>query len=60
MCVKNVSDYCFFSFVQSGVPKLSLMIKKMVGKAPHIYFRLSWLLLCPSLVLVRLHMISHT
>ncbi|XP_075882107.1 sodium- and chloride-dependent GABA transporter 1 isoform X2 [Nelusetta ayraudi] len=35
-----------------GVPKLSLMIKKMLGKAPHIYFRLSWLLLCPALMLV--------
>lgn len=36
------------------------MIKKMVGKAPHIYFRLSWQLLCPLLVLVRLYMISNT
>ncbi|XP_075896026.1 sodium- and chloride-dependent GABA transporter ine-like [Nelusetta ayraudi] len=35
-----------------GVPRLSLMIKKMLGRAPHIYFRLSWLLLCPVLVLV--------
>lgn len=31
------------------------MIKKMLGRAPHIYFRLSWLLLCPVLVLVRSH-----
>uniref|UniRef100_A0A3Q0SHF2 Transporter n=1 Tax=Amphilophus citrinellus TaxID=61819 RepID=A0A3Q0SHF2_AMPCI len=34
-----------------GIPRVSLMIKKMQGKSPNIYFRLCWLLLCPMLVL---------
>uniref|UniRef100_A0A3Q4BQB1 Transporter n=1 Tax=Mola mola TaxID=94237 RepID=A0A3Q4BQB1_MOLML len=34
-----------------GVPRISLMIKKILGKAPNIYFRLCWLLLCPLLML---------
>ncbi|CAG5923151.1 unnamed protein product [Menidia menidia] len=35
-----------------GVPRLSLMTKRMLGQSPSIYFRLCWLLLCPLLVLV--------
>ncbi|XP_010730877.2 sodium- and chloride-dependent GABA transporter ine isoform X1 [Larimichthys crocea] len=34
-----------------GVPRISLMVKRMQGKTPSIYFRLCWLLLCPILVL---------
>lgn len=34
-----------------GVPRLSLMINRMLGKTPSIFFRLCWLLLCPMLVL---------
>ncbi|XP_039658657.1 sodium- and chloride-dependent GABA transporter 1 isoform X1 [Perca fluviatilis] len=34
-----------------GVPRICLMVKKMQGKTPNIYFRLCWLLLCPLLVL---------
>ncbi|XP_051277672.1 sodium- and chloride-dependent GABA transporter 1 isoform X2 [Dicentrarchus labrax] len=35
-----------------GVPRISLMIERMQGKTPNIYFRLCWLLLCPMLVLI--------
>ncbi|XP_074526437.1 sodium- and chloride-dependent GABA transporter 1 [Halichoeres trimaculatus] len=34
-----------------GVPKISLMVKRMLGKNPNIYFRVCWLLVCPLLVL---------
>ncbi|XP_053181799.1 sodium- and chloride-dependent GABA transporter ine isoform X1 [Scomber japonicus] len=34
-----------------GVPRLSLMIKRMRGRTANIYFRICWLLLCPMLVL---------
>ncbi|KAM4577244.1 sodium- and chloride-dependent GABA transporter 1 isoform 3-T3 [Odontesthes bonariensis] len=34
-----------------GTARLSLMVKRMQGKSPSIYFRLCWLLLCPVLVL---------
>lgn len=34
-----------------GVPRISLMVKRMQGKTPNLYFRLCWLLLCPMLVL---------
>ncbi|XP_023269331.1 sodium- and chloride-dependent GABA transporter 1-like isoform X1 [Seriola lalandi dorsalis] len=34
-----------------GVPRVSLMVKRMQGKTPNIYFRLCWLVLCPMLVL---------
>ncbi|XP_077457306.1 sodium- and chloride-dependent GABA transporter ine isoform X1 [Stigmatopora argus] len=34
-----------------GVPRLSSMIKKMLGKRVNIYFRVCWLLICPLLVL---------
>ncbi|XP_028434873.1 sodium- and chloride-dependent GABA transporter ine isoform X1 [Perca flavescens] len=34
-----------------GVPRICLMVKKMQGKTPNIYFRLCWLLLCPLLML---------
>ncbi|XP_008274789.1 sodium- and chloride-dependent GABA transporter ine [Stegastes partitus] len=34
-----------------GVPRISLMVKRMLGKTPSIYFRACWLLLCPLLVL---------
>ncbi|XP_003451768.1 sodium- and chloride-dependent GABA transporter ine isoform X1 [Oreochromis niloticus] len=34
-----------------GVPRISLMIRRMLGKSPNIYFRVCWLLLCPMLVL---------
>ncbi|XP_041793630.1 sodium- and chloride-dependent GABA transporter 1 isoform X2 [Chelmon rostratus] len=34
-----------------GVPRITLMIKRMQGKTPNIYFRVCWLLLCPMLVL---------
>ncbi|XP_068166192.1 sodium- and chloride-dependent GABA transporter ine [Antennarius striatus] len=34
-----------------GVPKISLMVKQMLGETPNLYFRLCWLLLCPLLVL---------
>ncbi|XP_032371090.1 sodium- and chloride-dependent GABA transporter 1 isoform X1 [Etheostoma spectabile] len=34
-----------------GVPRICLLVKKMQGKTPNIYFRLCWLLLCPLLVL---------
>ncbi|XP_059192763.1 sodium- and chloride-dependent GABA transporter 1 isoform X2 [Centropristis striata] len=34
-----------------GVPRICLMVKRMQGKNPNIYFRLCWMLLCPLLVL---------
>lgn len=34
-----------------GVPHISLMVKRMLGKTPNIYFRLCWKLLCPVLML---------
>ncbi|XP_041854310.1 sodium- and chloride-dependent GABA transporter ine [Melanotaenia boesemani] len=34
-----------------GVPQLSLMVKRMRGKSPHVFFRLCWLLVCPILLL---------
>ncbi|XP_061585128.1 sodium- and chloride-dependent GABA transporter ine isoform X2 [Cololabis saira] len=34
-----------------GVSRLSLMVKKMQGKVPSIYFRFCWLLACPLLML---------
>ncbi|CAJ1068278.1 sodium- and chloride-dependent GABA transporter ine [Xyrichtys novacula] len=34
-----------------GVPKISLMVKRMLGKTPNIFFRVCWLLLCPLLVM---------
>ncbi|XP_042343959.1 sodium- and chloride-dependent GABA transporter 1 isoform X2 [Plectropomus leopardus] len=34
-----------------GVPRICLMVKRMQGKVPNIYFRVCWLLLCPLLVL---------
>lgn len=34
-----------------GISRISLMIKRIRGKTPHIYFRVCWLLLCPLLVL---------
>ncbi|XP_040898919.1 sodium- and chloride-dependent GABA transporter 1 isoform X2 [Toxotes jaculatrix] len=34
-----------------GVSRVSLMVKRMQGKTPNIYFRFCWLLLCPILVL---------
>lgn len=34
-----------------GVPRICLMVKRMQGKTPNIYFRLCWLVLCPMLVL---------
>ncbi|XP_040011434.1 sodium- and chloride-dependent GABA transporter 1 isoform X2 [Xiphias gladius] len=34
-----------------GVERISLMVTRMQGKAPNIYFRLCWLLLSPMLVL---------
>ncbi|XP_028313238.1 sodium- and chloride-dependent GABA transporter ine [Gouania willdenowi] len=33
-----------------GVPRISVMVKRMLGKAPNLYFRLCWLLFCPLLV----------
>ncbi|XP_070689408.1 sodium- and chloride-dependent GABA transporter ine isoform X2 [Pempheris klunzingeri] len=33
-----------------GVPRVSLMVERMQGKSPNIFFRLCWLLLCPILV----------
>ncbi|KAK7934124.1 hypothetical protein WMY93_005020 [Mugilogobius chulae] len=34
-----------------GVTRISVMVRRMLGKSPNIYFRLCWLLLCPVLVL---------
>ncbi|KAG7244077.1 hypothetical protein INR49_006239 [Caranx melampygus] len=34
-----------------GVPRISLMVKRMLGRIPNFYFRICWLLLCPMLVL---------
>ncbi|KAK5871465.1 hypothetical protein PBY51_004347 [Eleginops maclovinus] len=34
-----------------GVPRISLMIRRMQGKTPNIYFCVCWWLLCPLLVL---------
>uniref|UniRef100_A0AAV2MRS4 Transporter n=1 Tax=Knipowitschia caucasica TaxID=637954 RepID=A0AAV2MRS4_KNICA len=34
-----------------GVPRISYMAKRMLGKSPNIYFRICWLVLCPVLVL---------
>ncbi|XP_033829244.1 sodium- and chloride-dependent GABA transporter ine [Periophthalmus magnuspinnatus] len=34
-----------------GAPRLSVMVKRMLGRTPNIYFRLCWLVLCPVLVL---------
>ncbi|XP_034548039.1 sodium- and chloride-dependent GABA transporter ine [Notolabrus celidotus] len=34
-----------------GVPKISLMVKRMLGKTPNIFFRACWQVLCPMLVL---------
>ncbi|KAG7489634.1 sodium-and chloride-dependent GABA transporter ine-like isoform X1 [Solea senegalensis] len=35
-----------------GVSRISIMIKKMLGKAPNLYFRICWMVLCPILMLV--------
>lgn len=43
----------------SGVPKISLMIKRMLGETPNIYFRACWLLFCPMLVLVRCQLFEY-
>ncbi|XP_047447863.1 sodium- and chloride-dependent GABA transporter ine [Mugil cephalus] len=34
-----------------GVTRISLMIKRMLGKTPHIFFRVCWLLVCPLMIL---------
>ncbi|XP_019956377.2 sodium- and chloride-dependent GABA transporter ine isoform X2 [Paralichthys olivaceus] len=34
-----------------GIRRVSIMIKRMIGKTPNIYFRVCWLLLCPVLVM---------
>ncbi|XP_010769878.1 sodium- and chloride-dependent GABA transporter 1-like [Notothenia coriiceps] len=34
-----------------GVPRICLMITRMLGKTANIYFRVCWVLLCPVLVL---------
>uniref|UniRef100_A0A8C6V353 Transporter n=1 Tax=Neogobius melanostomus TaxID=47308 RepID=A0A8C6V353_9GOBI len=34
-----------------GTPRISLMVKRMLGRSPNIYFRVCWLILCPMLVL---------
>ncbi|XP_045890486.1 sodium- and chloride-dependent GABA transporter 1 isoform X2 [Micropterus dolomieu] len=34
-----------------GVPRISLMVKRMLGKTPNIFFRVCWMLFCPMLVL---------
>ncbi|XP_054467037.1 sodium- and chloride-dependent GABA transporter ine isoform X1 [Anoplopoma fimbria] len=34
-----------------GTSRVSLMVKRMLGKTPNIYFRVCWMLLCPLLVL---------
>ncbi|KAM3611571.1 uncharacterized protein V6R79_020686 [Siganus canaliculatus] len=34
-----------------GASKVSLMVQRMRGRAPNIYFRVCWLLICPLLVL---------
>lgn len=40
------------SFFLPGVSRLSLMVKRMRGESPSLFFRLCWLLLCPLLMLV--------
>lgn len=35
-----------------GVPNISCMIERMLGKPPHLYFLLCWKLFCPVLVLI--------
>ncbi|XP_030000024.1 sodium- and chloride-dependent GABA transporter ine isoform X1 [Sphaeramia orbicularis] len=35
-----------------GVPNISCMVERMLGRPPHIYFLLCWRLLCPVLVLI--------
>ncbi|XP_034397565.1 sodium- and chloride-dependent GABA transporter ine isoform X1 [Cyclopterus lumpus] len=34
-----------------GVPRVCLMVERMQGKTPNIYFRVCWQLICPLLVL---------
>lgn len=34
-----------------GTQRISLMVRRMLGRSPNIYFRLCWLVLCPLLVL---------
>ncbi|XP_038560529.1 sodium- and chloride-dependent GABA transporter ine isoform X2 [Micropterus salmoides] len=34
-----------------GVPRISLIVKRMLGKTPNIFFRVCWMLFCPMLVL---------
>ncbi|CAN9513221.1 unnamed protein product [Ophioblennius macclurei] len=34
-----------------GISRISIMVKRMLGKAPNIYFRACWLVLCPVLML---------
>jgi len=41
------------SQTHSGVRRLSLMVEKMLGKKPNLYFRVCWQYLSPMLVLVR-------
>ncbi|XP_027888611.1 sodium- and chloride-dependent GABA transporter ine [Xiphophorus couchianus] len=63
--VFQLMDYCtavgsliflaFFEIVAVcwifGVSRLSLMVKRMRGESPSLFFRLCWLLLCPLLML---------
>lgn len=51
----NVWFFWHLSFIPfaSGVSRISLMIERMLGKAPNIYFRLCWKFFSPVLVLVR-------
>ncbi len=37
----------------AGVSRLSLMVEKMLGKKPNLFFRVCWQFLSPMLVLVR-------
>ncbi|XP_072289762.1 sodium- and chloride-dependent GABA transporter 1 isoform X2 [Eucyclogobius newberryi] len=34
-----------------GGSRISIMVKRMLGRSPNIYFRLCWLFLCPVMVL---------
>jgi hypothetical protein len=39
-------------YVFTGLRRMTIMIKRMLGKAPNIYFRSCWMVFSPVLVLV--------
>lgn len=52
----SLTDFLF----PKGVPKISLMVKRMLDNMPSIYFRFCWILLCPLLLLVRFRVSNYS